>query len=347
VIERQSAPAIIFDPLFLAHDTGEHVESATRLVALEHALRGGGWWRPEAVLTPSPVSLEWLHKVHEPEYVASVERLCADGGGFLDLDTVVSPDSYAAALLAAGAGLLAVDLLLAAEPRSSFALVRPPGHHAERAKAMGFCLFNNVAVAARYALERHDCQRLLIVDFDVHHGNGTQHTFYADGRVLYFSTHESPLYPGTGHLHETGTGAGLGSTINVPLPAGTGDSGFLRAFREVLLPAARRFAPRLVLVSAGYDGHWRDPLAAMSLTIAGYGELVRMLRDLAEELCGGRLALLLEGGYDLAALAQGVVGSLNALAGRAVEDRLGPAPGLAQEPDVTNIISTARRLHAL
>ena len=347
VTQRERTPAIIYHPLFLGHDTGEHVESATRLSTLEQALRGSGWWRRDAVLAPSSAPLEWLQRVHAPSYIASVERLCSRGGGFLDLDTVVSPGSYRAAFLAAGSGLLAVDLLLASEPRPSFALVRPPGHHAERAKAMGFCLFNNIAVAATYALERYGCERLLIVDFDVHHGNGTQDAFYGDGRVLYFSTHESPLYPGTGRLAETGEGAGAGANFNLPLPAGVGDAGHLLAFQEVLLPAARRFRPQLILVSAGYDGHWRDPLAQMALTITGYGQLVGTLRDLAAELCDGRLALFLEGGYDLQALAQGVVGSLDALAGRPVQDSLGPAPWRAGEPNVASIVAPARRLHAL
>jgi acetoin utilization deacetylase AcuC-like enzyme len=347
VQERVQRPIVIYHPIFLEHDTGGHPERAARLVAIQEHLVSTGVWRQELVREPAAVPLDWLLRVHDAQYVRAVERFCAGGGGFLNLDTVVSPRSFDAALHATGAGLMSVDLLLASEPRSSFALVRPPGHHAEPSEALGFCLFNNVAVAAGYALERYGVQRVLIVDFDVHHGNGTQDVFYRDARVLYFSTHQSPLYPGSGRVDETGAGAGVGCNVNLPLPANTGDAGYLRTFREVLVPLARRWRPDLVLVSAGYDAHWREPLAEMRMSVSGYASLVAELRDLAQELCGGRIALLLEGGYDPRALALGVAATMDTLSYLAVDDPLGPAPGLGTEPDVSGIIATARRLHEL
>ena len=347
VEEKLKAPIIIYHPVFLEHDTGRHPERAARLVAVQEHLVATDRWRIDTVLAPAPVSLEWLLKVHDAEYVRALERFCVDGGGSLDLDTVISPRSFEAALHAVGAGLLSVDLLLASKPRSSFALVRPPGHHAEPGEARGFCLFNNVAVAAVYALERYGAQRVLIVDYDVHHGNGTQDIFYRDGRVLYFSTHQSRLYPGSGRLDESGAGAGAGCNINLPLPAHTGDAGYLRSFREVLVPAARRWRPDLVLVSAGYDAHWRESLAEMRLSVAGYAALVSELWDLAEELCERRIAFLLEGGYDSQVLASAVAATLDICSGLTADDPLGPAPRPATEPDVSSVIATARRLHAL
>ena len=340
-------PAIIYHPIFLEHDTGAHPERAARLVAIRQHLEAKGIWADDEVLRPGPVPLEWLFKVHDPKYVLALEAFCADGGGYLDVDTVASPRSYEAALHAVGAGLLGVDLLFASPPQPSFALVRPPGHHARSGEAMGFCLFNNIAVAAVYALERYGAKRVLAVDFDVHHGNGTQETFYRDPRVLYFSTHQSPHYPGTGRLEETGAGAGVGCNVNLPLPARTGDEGYLKSFREVLVPVARRGRPEAILVSAGYDGHWREPLADMRLTVTGFGAMVGVLRDLADELCEGRIAFLLEGGYDQEALALAVAATLDSAAGLPVDDPLGPPAWPSRESDLSAIIATARRLNAL
>ena len=199
--------------------------------------------------------------------------------------------------LAAGGLCNVVGAVLQGEAANGFALVRPPGHHATPDRAMGFCLYNNVAIAARAAQAEHGLERVLIVDFDVHHGNGTQDAFYEDGSVLFFSTHQYPFYPGTGHWRETGSGRGAGTTVNVPMPAGVGDSGYFEAFDTVLAPIARRFQPQFILVSAGYDAHWNDPLAGMHLSIPGYAALIDRLLVLADELCGGRMVLTLEGGY--------------------------------------------------
>ncbi len=341
-------PVVIYDPISLEHDTGDHPERAQRLTRTLEVLRERGLLDELDILAPSPVPWEWLAKVHDPDYIRFIERVCASGGGILTLDpTPVSTRSYEAALYAAGAGLLAVDLLFAAVPRPSFALVRPPGHHAVPGRALGFCVFNNVAVAATYALEHHGAGRVLIIDYDVHHGNGTQDVFYEDSRVLYFSVHQSPLYPGTGAASETGSGPGVGTTINVPLPPWTGDAGYLEVFREVLVPAARRYRPTLILVSAGYDGHWRDELATMQLSVAGFADLVEVVKLLADDLCGGRLAFLLEGGYDLDALAYAIAATFDVLLGRPIVDPLGPGPGGGRGADVSPAIAAARRIHGL
>ena len=238
--------------------------------------------------------------------------------------------------------------MLSGELDNAFALVRPPGHHALRGRGMGFCLFNNVAIAARYALAEHALDRVLVVDFDVHHGNGTQDEFESDPGVMYISTHQYPHYPGTGYWNETGRGEGTGSIINVPLGGGVGDEGFARIFEEIVGPAAWRFQPELILVSAGYDAHWDDPLAYMQLSIGGYTAIAQALKDLAEELCDGRLVFTLEGGYHLQALAYSVLNTLGVLLeGESWQlvDPLGPSPN--REQPVEDIIARVRQVHSL
>jgi acetoin utilization deacetylase AcuC-like enzyme len=229
----------------------------------------------------------------------------------------MSIDSYRVARLAVGGALAAVDAVTRDQVRNAFTAVRPPGHHALRDRAMGFCLFNNIAIAARYVQEHHGLERVLIVDWDVHHGNGTQAIFYEDPTVLYFSTHQYPFYPGTGAANETGAGAGLGFTVNAPLPAGSGDEEITTAFRGKLIPAAEAFRPQFVLVSAGFDAHRDDPLALLRVTEAGYAALTGIVLDLADRFAGGRLVSLLEGGYNLQALARSVEAHLRVLADRA------------------------------
>jgi acetoin utilization deacetylase AcuC-like enzyme len=250
--------------------------------------------------------------------------------------------------MAAGGLVEATQAVLDGQVANAFALVRPPGHHALRERAMGFCLFNNVAVAARYALAERGLERVLIVDFDVHHGNGTQAEFEADPAVMFISTHQYPHYPGTGRCDETGVGAGQGGVVNVPLSGGVGDQGFARIAEEVIGPAARRTQPQLILVSAGYDAHWDDPLAAMQLSVTGYTALARALRDLAGELCDGRLVFTLEGGYHLQALAYSILNTFAVLSGAGdwkLVDPLGPSP--YDERPVDEIIARVRRVHGL
>jgi len=338
----------VYHPSFLDHDQRGHPENKARLLAIlklldQHQMRA----RLEPI-TPAPASLPVLEKVHDARYIEQVQRVAGRGGGSLDMDTYVSPGSYDAARMAAGGLVEATRAVLDGEVDNAFALVRPPGHHALRNRGMGFCLFNNVAVAARYALSERGASRVAIVDFDVHHGNGTQEAFEADPAVLYISMHQYPYYPGTGHWDETGQAAGIRHLVNVPLTGAVGDTGYLRIMDEIVAPAVRRFAPQLILVSAGYDAHWDDPLASMRLSVTGYARIARVLRGLAAELCGGRLVFTLEGGYHLDALAYSVLNTFGVLLGApdsACIDPLGPSP--YRERDVDDVVSHVKRVHGL
>jgi acetoin utilization deacetylase AcuC-like enzyme len=258
--------------------------------------------------------VEWITTIHAPEYVERVRKACEGGGGLMDSgDTPVSADSYEAARRAAGGVMAAVDAVMEGKVRNAFCAVRPPGHHALRNRAMGFCLFNNVAIATRYAQKKHNLAKVLIVDWDVHHGNGTMDAFYDDGSILQFDIHRSPFYPGSGTADETGRGKGLGMKINVPIPAGSGDDVYKKAFEEKLRPAAMAFRPDVVFISAGFDAGVGDPLGGMKVTPEGYAALTRLVRAIAEECCRGRLVAVLEGGYDLEGLASSVEAHLRVL----------------------------------
>jgi acetoin utilization deacetylase AcuC-like enzyme len=291
----------------------------------------------------------YIREVQQAAQRAAAEE--AAGGRrslFFAAETFLSAHSYEAALRAAGAPLTAIDAVMSGEVDNAYCLVRPPGHHAEADEALGFCLFNNVAVGARYAIEHHGLERVLIVDFDVHHGNGTQNIFYSDPRVLYFSIHQAPFYPGTGLSGERGEGAGLGTTINIPLPAGCGYETYEPLFRQVLAPAADRFQPQLILVSAGFDAHWKDPLGDMNLSTAGFSKLIGILLDLARILCEGRLIMVQEGGYDIQANAACIATAINLLLGDdAAVDSLGPGPVLAERINSDVLIAELRRIHQL
>jgi acetoin utilization deacetylase AcuC-like enzyme len=306
-----SKTGLIYHPIYLLHETDGHPEKKERLTAILDKIQSEKL--DCDIINPAPATADFVSAVHAKRYIDQVDAICRQGGGYLDVDTVLSPRSYDAALMAAGGAMAAVDAVLA-EYDSAFALVRPPGHHAKTNRGMGFCIFNNIAIAARHAQSR-GLKRVLIVDWDVHHGNGTNDIFYSDPSVLYFSTHQYPHYPGTGSADEVGDKGAEGTKVNVPLPAGTGDEGYLMAYREILKPIALEFQPDIILVSAGQDPHKDDPLGGMRLTSQGFGAIAGLVKDIANNCCQGRLAASLEGGYNLLASAEAVVAEIRAFGG--------------------------------
>lgn len=311
----KSRTAFLYHPAFRKHQTGwAHPEKRQRLNAITESLK-----REELrdrLLHPAvrPATVADLATVHDLHHIERIRAACEAGGLFEpDEVTIGAPGTYEAALMAAGAVLTAVDAVMDGTAVNAFCAVRPPGHHAERDRAMGFCFFNNVAIGARYLQLRHGIGRVAIIDWDVHHGNGTQQAFYEDPSVLYFSLHQYPLYPGSGRACEQGSGAGKGFTINCPLGAGSTDSDYLRVFRSDLMPALARFQPEFILISAGFDAHRDDPLAGMAVTEAGFGDMTRLVMESAAQYCGNRLVSVLEGGYDLNALAASVTTHVGAL----------------------------------
>ena len=318
------AALYLHHPSSLAHDTGPHPENANRVRAIEAALEREGWLGVERVEAPA-ATREQLLRVHPEEHIDMIRRISEQGGGMIDMDTVASSGSYDAALHAAGGAVHAVDRLLSDGGGYAFCGLRPPGHHAETARAMGFCLFNNVAVAARHAIAEHDAERVLVLDWDVHHGNGTEEVFYDAADVLYASIHQSPLYPGTGAASDVGSGEGEGYTVNLPVPPGSGPELFEALVEHVVAPIAREYRPGLVAVSAGYDAHRADPLAQCTLDERAYAAMAATVRDLAAEL-GVPVLVCLEGGYDLAALAASVVATIGALGGAGDAPTADPDP---------------------
>ncbi|MBN1763113.1 MAG: histone deacetylase [Methanomicrobia archaeon] len=296
-------------------DTGYHPESAERLISIMRGMEERNLTKKIERIHPVRASREQIEYVHTPAYVQKVEALCKSGGGMLDPDTPLCSATYDIALLAAGGLIKAVDEVMdeSNELRRIFALVRPPGHHANSTRGRGFCIFNNVAIAAEQLKREYGAKRILIADWDVHHGNGTQEVFFEDPSVLYFSIHQYPHYPGTGWINEVGKGDGTGFTVNVPLPIGTDDAGYLYAFTSILVPIAREFRPEVVLVSSGFDAHVADPLASMAVTSQGFGLFTDVIMAIANELCKGRIVMTLEGGYDLNAIAESVLAVFNSL----------------------------------
>ena len=290
--------------------------------------------------------LSTVTSVHPPAYLEALEQAAAQGPGFVDYgDTYVTSDSYHAALNAAGASIQTIDAVAKGEANSGFAMVRPPGHHATFTRAMGFCLLNNIAIATRYT-QQLGHERVMIVDFDVHHGNGTQDIFQEDPDVLYVSTHQSGIYPGTGCLGDTGKGAGEGSVVNLPLPARAGDNAFQTIFEQVITPLAMRFSPDFMLVSAGFDAHWNDPLAGLQLSTAGFFQIGQALKSIADSICQGRIVYFLEGGYDPIALSDSVFAIFSSLAGTSLaQDHRGEAP--FAESDITDLLRNVKSIHSL
>jgi acetoin utilization deacetylase AcuC-like enzyme len=307
----------VFHPDYLKHDSGQnHPESGERLSSLLTHLEKKGLILRLKNIQPYPATVKWLETVHDPSYIKMVERICKDGGGMLDPDTHVGSESYQVALLAVGGVMAAVDEVMSKKIKNSFCAIRPPGHHAERDKAMGFCIFNNVAVGARYVQKRFGLKKVLIVDWDVHHGNGTQNIFWEDPSVFYFSVHQFPYYPGSGSENEVGEGEGEGFTFNMPMFAGSGDLEYIEAFQNILYPLAKKFSPEFIFISAGFDAHQEDPLAGINLSEVGYKEMTEVITCLASECSEGRLVSVLEGGYNSRSLSASVEKHIRALMGR-------------------------------
>jgi len=308
-----SRTGLVYHPDYLEHRTGTHPEAPERLVAIMERLEDRGLLERVVRIEPRVAGEEDILRVHTTGHLERVKNAVHDGLTHLDVDTVISGRSFEVALLAAGGVLEALDRIMEGEIRNALCLVRPPGHHATRDRAMGFCIFNNVAIGARYIQERYGIRRVLIVDWDLHHGNGTQDVFYEDGGVFYLSTHQSPHYPGSGSKQETGAGEGEGSTINLPFPAGTSEDVLLDSFRQALRDTTQIFVPEFIFVSAGFDAHRDDPLGNLNLTESGYAVLTELLLDAARVHCDGRLLSALEGGYNLRALSTSVEEHLRGL----------------------------------
>ncbi len=302
-----------------------HPERPERVEAIREALQQAGDWDCYPHLTPLELPDKVLSTIHTSEYLTLLQKAC-QRGLHLDADTYTTPASWELALKAAGGAAAVADAVWTRQAKRGFALCRPPGHHATPRAGMGFCLLNNVALAAEYLRKTRQAQKLAIVDLDLHHGNGTQEAFYRRGDVLYISTHQFPFYPGTGSIAETGTGEGAFATCNIPLPAYSGDQAFQAAMQQVILPVLGRFQPEMLLVSVGFDTHWRDPLGYLKVSAGVYAQLIRDLTSWADEHCQGRIALFLEGGYDLDASRVCAQGVTAALLGKEFKDRLGPSP---------------------
>lgn len=339
----------LYDERYLLHTTGPyHPEIPERLTAIYEGLAQAGLLDKLTRVPAAAADLQWITHVHTTEYVKRFEAACRAGKQMFDSpDNQMCTQTYETALLAVGGILEACRQVMEGRLDNAFCAVRPPGHHAEVSRAMGFCYFNNVAIAARFLQKQFGLSRVGIVDFDVHHGNGTQDVFEGDPRVMYLSTHQFPFYPGTGDWHETGRPPAVGNIVNVPLPRGCGDAEFITAYREICAPAIRRFGPGLILVSAGFDAHFADPLAQELLSTAGYYEIAGVLNDLANELCDGRIIHALEGGYDLTAISWSVQACIDSLLGNEFSpDPLGPGPEV-RGPDVATLFERIRELHGL
>lgn len=334
-----SGTAFVSHPDYAKHLTGPgHPERPDRITAITNAVEHSVLVDRLERITPEAATPEELAAVHTQVYIDYVRQIASHGGGALDPDTVASPASYEIARLSAGGALAATRAVLDGRARSAFAAIRPPGHHALADRAMGFCLFNNVAVAAADATRRAGLARVCILDWDVHHGNGTQDVFYRDGRVLFISLHQENWYPGTGMIEETGDGDGAGFTINIPLPAGTGDGGYRTVFEEVIVPVLQLSAPQLLLISAGYDAHFDDPLGGMLLTAEGFGTLAELVTQTRSDRAG--VVGILEGGYHLTHLATSVLSTLGVLSGNAVT--LDERPALPSEISYTTVRARIR-----
>jgi len=305
---------IIYDDIYLKHDTGpDHPENSARIINTIEHLRSANCWQKLDIKKPRAATEAEVSAIHSTSQIEQIAEIARSGGGYLDPDTYVSSDSYEAALNAAGAPLTAIDLIMDKKVDNAFCLVRPPGHHATPEKGMGFCLFNNVAIAAKYIQSRYSLDRIVIIDWDVHHGNGTQDAFYDDPSVMYFSMHRYPFYPGTGAEEETGKDSGSGFTINIPLSYNTEPQEYLKFFEDILEKRIKPFNPQFILISSGFDAYRLDPISGLSLEASDYNKLTKLTQNIAKDCCNGRIVSCLEGGYHLLDLPKCIEEHLNGL----------------------------------
>lgn len=303
----------IYSPDFLKHETGEHPENPSRLLSIISYLKEKKIFENLIHISPVEATVDELLLIHDEYHICKIKKYCDIGEKCIDADTFISPYSYRAALLSAGGVIKAINKVLSGDIHNAFCAVRPPGHHAEKNMAMGFCIFNNAAIGARYAVQKKGVKKIFIIDWDVHHGNGTQNAFYDNQQVFYVSLHQHPHYPGTGLREETGTGKGKGFTSNFPMQAGSGDKEYISLLKQKICPAIIDYQPELILISAGFDAHKDDPLASICLTSRGFRNMTELLLEAASKVCRGRIVSILEGGYDLSALGESVGYHISAL----------------------------------
>lgn len=337
---------IVFDPVFLKHNQPGHPENAKRLESILSCLEENGLFEKFKQLNSRKADIDEITLCHSEKYVNFVRDFSEKVGGYLDPDTYTNEHSFPAASTAIGSSIDLVNAVIRGEIKNGFALVRPPGHHALSNRSMGFCLFGNIAITAKASLKQPGIRKVAIVDFDVHHGNGTQALIGDDPNILFISTHQYPFYPGTGSIGEIGRGDAEGTVVNIPLQAGVGDKGFKLVYEKIVIPSLERFKPDLILVSAGYDAHWDDPLANLGLSLTGYNWISRKLIKLAGNICSGKIVFFLEGGYNLQVLSYGVANTIRGLLGiESFDDPLGQSK--TPEPDITKVINELIKIHNL
>jgi acetoin utilization deacetylase AcuC-like enzyme len=318
-MKKEMRTGFVYHPDYMKHNPGEwHPETPDRLPAIINGIKNAQLWEKLVHLDPVAAKIEHILYVHDKDYVEALQEFCKRGGGLLDTDTSVSSESFDVALLAVGGVIKAIDAVMSGEVDNAFAAVRPPGHHAFPDRGKGFCLFNNVAIGVRYLQKEYGLDRILVVDWDLHHGDGTHYFFYDDPSVFYFSIHQYPFYPGTGGAYETGKGKGVGYTLNVPVPFGTGVQEYLVTFQDKLKPTALRFNPEFIIISAGFDAHKNDPLSGISLTSEAYGQFTDVIQEIAHQTCEGKIVSVLEGGYETQAISESVSEHLRHLMGLSV-----------------------------
>jgi len=337
---------IVFDSIFLRHNQLGHPENAKRLESVMHALETKGLAEKLDHIKSRLAELNELTECQSENYIEYVKEFCEKGGGYLDPDTYSNSASFLAASIAVGSSIDLTKSVISGEMKNGFALVRPPGHHALSNRSMGFCLFGNIAIAAKVALKRAGIKKVAIVDFDVHHGNGTQALVGDDPNILFISSHQYPFYPGTGSIKEIGSGDSKGTIVNIPLQAGVGDVGLKKVYEEIVIPSLHRFKPDIILVSAGYDAHWDDPLANLNLSLTGFNQISRQLLIAANDICSGKIIFFLEGGYNLDVLANGVSNTIRGLLSiESFEDPLGKSD--IDEPEIKNLVIELKKIHSL